>query len=36
MSSSELILYVTIWSLTVAGIFFGGRAIWRRGRSGRK
>ncbi len=32
MSSSELILNLTIWILTASGIFFGGRAVWRRNR----
>jgi len=36
MSSSELILYLTIWGLTAAGFFFGGRALWRKYRHGRK
>lgn len=30
MQSSELILYLTIWGLTAAGVFFGGRSLWRR------
>lgn len=32
MTSSELILNLTIWTLTAAGIIFGGRAVWRRRR----
>jgi len=30
MSSSEIILYLAIWTLTGAGLFFGGRAALRR------
>jgi hypothetical protein len=36
MSSSEIILYLTIWGLAAAGVFFGGRAAWRRARCRRK
>lgn len=32
MSSSEIILYLTIWILVSAGIFFGGRAALRKRR----
>jgi len=28
--TSEYAVYITIWVLTLAGIFFGGRAAWRR------
>jgi hypothetical protein len=35
MAGSETVVVVTIWALLMAGIFFGGRAWWRR-RSVRK
>ena len=31
-SSSEFIVTITIWVLTLTGAFFGGRAAWRRRR----
>lgn len=30
--SGETIVLITIWVLTLAGVFFGGRAAWRRRR----
>lgn len=30
ITTSERAVTVTIWMLTAAGIFFGGRAVWRR------
>jgi hypothetical protein len=30
--SGEIIVLITIWVLTLAGVFFGGRAAWRRRR----
>jgi len=30
LTSSETILNLLIWSLTGSGLFFGGRAAWRR------
>ena len=32
MTSTEIILNLTIWILTGAGIFFGGRAVLRKRR----
>lgn len=32
MNSTEFILNLTIWILTGAGIFFGGRAVFRKRR----
>jgi len=32
LTSSETILNLLIWTLTGAGLFFGGRAAWRRHR----
>ena len=33
--SGEIIVLITIWVLTLAGVFFGGRAAWRRRRRAR-
>jgi hypothetical protein len=33
--SGEIIVVITIWVLTLAGVFFGGRAAWRRRRQKR-
>jgi len=30
MTTSEIAVTITIWALTAAGTFFGGRAFWRR------
>jgi len=30
LTFTETVLNLTIWSLTGAGLFFGGRAAWRR------
>lgn len=30
LTTSEYAVTITIWVLTLAGIFFGGRAAWRR------
>ncbi len=30
ITTSELAASITIWVLTVSGVFFGGRAVWRR------
>jgi len=30
MAGSETVIVVTIWALLMAGMFFGGRAWWRR------
>ena len=30
ITTSEYAVTITIWVLTLAGIFFGGRAAWRR------
>jgi hypothetical protein len=30
ITTSELAVTITIWVLTAAGTFFGGRAAWRR------
>ncbi|HEY6872830.1 MAG TPA: hypothetical protein VI298_08920 [Geobacteraceae bacterium] len=32
ITTSEYAAIVTIWALTLAGVFFGGRAAWRRRR----
>jgi hypothetical protein len=32
ITTSELAATITIWALTAAGTFFGGRAAWRRRR----
>lgn len=29
-TTSEIAVTITIWALTAAGVFFGGRAKWRR------
>jgi hypothetical protein len=33
--TSEHVVTITIWVLTLAGVFFGGRAAWRRRRQNR-
>ena len=30
ITTSELVVTITIWTLTAAGTFFGSRAAWRR------
>ncbi len=30
ITTSEIAVTITIWVLTLAGVFFGGRATWRR------
>jgi hypothetical protein len=35
ITTSEYVVTITIWVLTLAGVFFGGRAAWRRRRRGR-
>lgn len=30
ITTSERVVSIAIWVLTAAGIFFGGRAVWRR------
>ena len=35
ITTSELAVTITIWVLTLAGAFFGGRAVWRRRRKKR-
>jgi len=35
ITTSELAASITIWVLTAAGTFFGGRAAWRRRRQKR-
>jgi hypothetical protein len=35
LTYSELAAVIIIWALTMAGIFFGGRAAWRRRRQRR-
>lgn len=30
ITTSEIAVTITIWVLTAAGAFFGGRAVWRR------
>lgn len=35
ITTSELAVTITIWVLTLAGLFFGGRAAWRRRRQKR-
>lgn len=30
ITTSEIAVTITIWALTAAGTFFGGRAAWRR------
>lgn len=35
ITTSEYAVTVTIWGLTLAGVFFGGRAAWRSGRQNR-
>jgi len=35
LTTSERAVTLTIWVLTLAGIFFGGRAAWRRRRQKR-
>jgi hypothetical protein len=35
MTTSERAITITIWVLTAAGSFFGGRAVWRRKREKR-
>jgi len=32
ITTSEYVVTITIWVLTLAGLFFGGRAAWRRRR----
>jgi len=32
ITTSEYAVIITIWVLTLAGTFFGGRAAWRRSR----
>jgi hypothetical protein len=32
ITTSEIAVTITIWVLTLAGVFFGGRAAWRRKR----
>ena len=34
VTTSEYVVTITIWVLTLAGTFFGGRAAWRRRRQG--
>jgi hypothetical protein len=34
VTTSEYAVTITIWVLTLAGTFFGGRAAWRRRRQG--
>jgi hypothetical protein len=35
LTTSEYVVTITIWVLTLAGVFFGGRAAWRRRRQQR-
>jgi hypothetical protein len=35
ITTSEIAVTITIWSLTAAGAFFGTRAVWRRKRQKR-
>lgn len=35
ITTSEITVTITIWVLTAAGTFFGGRAAWRRRRDKR-
>jgi hypothetical protein len=35
ITTSAFIAIITIWVLTLAGVFFGGRAAWRRKRRDR-
>ena len=30
ITTSEIAVTITIWVLTLSGVFFGGRAAWRR------
>lgn len=32
ITASEYAVIITIWLLTLAGVYFGGRAVWRRKR----
>lgn len=36
ITASEYAATITIWALTLAGVFFGGRAAWRRRRRRRR
>ena len=36
ITTSEYAVTITIWVLTLAGAFFGGRAAWRRSRHKRE
>jgi len=35
ITTSEYAVTITIWVLTLAGVFFGGRAAWRRRKQAR-
>ena len=35
ITTSEYVVTITIWILTLTGVFFGGRAAWRRRRQKR-
>jgi len=36
ITTSEIAVTITIWVLTLAGLFFGSRAAWRRRKEKRK